>query len=124
MHAMSTVDLSPRARRALDAICDTFAPGGAGSPSATDIGVPDTLLELVGRNPRAAGAQAGLRGRRRWPDAVLPLSGPLDPPENLRPALSQRGWHGLTRRQHRPARRFLPRCEKPDSSLPSKSFSQ
>jgi long-chain-alcohol oxidase len=51
---MSTVDLSPRARRALDAICDTFAPGGAGLPSATDIGVPDALLELVARNPRAA----------------------------------------------------------------------
>jgi choline dehydrogenase-like flavoprotein len=51
---MSSVDLSARARRALDAICDTFAPGGAGLPSATDIGVPDALLELVARNPRAA----------------------------------------------------------------------
>jgi len=47
-------DLSPRARRALDAICDTFAPGGEGLPSATDVGVPEALVGLVARNPRAA----------------------------------------------------------------------
>jgi long-chain-alcohol oxidase len=47
-------ELSPRARRALDAICDTFAPGGDGLPSATELGVPDALLALVERNPRAA----------------------------------------------------------------------
>ena len=46
--------LSPRARRALDAICDTFAPGGDGLPSATELGVPEALLALVSRNPRAA----------------------------------------------------------------------
>ena len=51
---MSAVELKPRARRALDAICDTFAPGSEGLPAATDIGVPDALLELVARNPRAA----------------------------------------------------------------------
>src|ERR671918_307779 len=46
--------MSPKARAALDAICDTFAPGGDGLPSATELGVPDALLALVGRNPRAA----------------------------------------------------------------------
>src|SRR5215213_1663714 len=46
--------LSPRGRRALDAICDTFAPGGDGLPSATELGVPEALLALVERNPRAA----------------------------------------------------------------------
>ena len=51
---MSAAPLRPRARRALDAICDTFAPGGEGLPAATEIGVPDALLELVARNPRAA----------------------------------------------------------------------
>jgi long-chain-alcohol oxidase len=51
---MSAVELGARARRALDAICDTFAPGGAGLPSATELGVPQALLELVARNPRAA----------------------------------------------------------------------
>ena len=49
-----TTRLSARARRALDAICDTFAPGGEGLPSATERGVPDALLDLVARNPRAA----------------------------------------------------------------------
>ena len=47
-------DLSTKARAALDAICDTFVPGGEGLPSATELGVPDTLLGLVARNPRAA----------------------------------------------------------------------
>jgi long-chain-alcohol oxidase len=46
--------LSPKARSALDAICDTFAPGGDGLPSATELGVPAALLALVSRNPRAA----------------------------------------------------------------------
>jgi long-chain-alcohol oxidase len=46
--------LSPKARAALDAICDTFAPGGGGLPSATELGVPEALLGLVARNPRAA----------------------------------------------------------------------
>jgi long-chain-alcohol oxidase len=48
------VRLRPRARSALGAICDTFAPGGDGLPSATELGVPEALLALVGRNPRAA----------------------------------------------------------------------
>jgi choline dehydrogenase-like flavoprotein len=51
---MSTPALSSRARTALDAICDTFVPGGDGLPSATEQGVPEALLALVGRNPRAA----------------------------------------------------------------------
>jgi long-chain-alcohol oxidase len=49
-----TAVLSPRARAALDAICNTFVPGGDGLPSATEAGVPDALLALVSRNPRAA----------------------------------------------------------------------
>ncbi len=51
---MSTPALSSKARAALDAICDTFAPGGDGLPSATELGVPEALLSLVSRNPRAA----------------------------------------------------------------------
>ena len=51
---MSTSALSSKARAALDAICDTFAPGGDGLPSATELGVPEALLSLVARNPRAA----------------------------------------------------------------------
>jgi long-chain-alcohol oxidase len=49
-----TAVLSPRGRAALDAICNTFVPGGDGLPSATEAGVPDALLALVSRNPRAA----------------------------------------------------------------------
>jgi choline dehydrogenase-like flavoprotein len=51
---MSTPALSSKARASLDAICDTFVPGGDGLPSATELGVPEALLGLVGRNPRAA----------------------------------------------------------------------
>jgi choline dehydrogenase-like flavoprotein len=51
---MSTLALSSKARAALDAICDTFVPGGDGLPSATEMGVPDALLGIVARNPRAA----------------------------------------------------------------------
>ena len=46
--------LSTKSRAALDAICDTFLPGGDGLPSATEAGVPEALLALVGRNPRPA----------------------------------------------------------------------
>jgi choline dehydrogenase-like flavoprotein len=48
------MELSDGQRRALGTICDTVCPGGDGLPSATELGVPDALLEAVGRNPRAA----------------------------------------------------------------------
>jgi len=51
---MTSPALSAKARAALDAICDTFVPGGDGLPSATEQGVPEALLGLVARNPRAA----------------------------------------------------------------------
>jgi choline dehydrogenase-like flavoprotein len=51
---MTTLSLGPRASSSLSAICDTFAPGVDGMPSATDLGVPDALLDLVARNPREA----------------------------------------------------------------------
>jgi long-chain-alcohol oxidase len=47
------VKLSATAGAALEAICDTFVPGGDGLPSATEAGVPEALLALVQRNPRA-----------------------------------------------------------------------
>ncbi len=46
--------LSGRQRAALGAICDTFAPGVDGLPSATDHGVVEAIEEAVGRNPREA----------------------------------------------------------------------
>ena len=48
------VKLRTRQRRALEAICDTFAPGGDGLPSATEMGVPQALMQTVALNPRKA----------------------------------------------------------------------
>jgi long-chain-alcohol oxidase len=47
------LEISGKARKALDAICDTFVPGEAGLPSATDLGVPEAMLMAVGSNPSA-----------------------------------------------------------------------
>src|SRR5437773_6640674 len=46
------MDLKPRQRRALEAICDTFAPGGDGLPAASEIGVADAVLDALALNPR------------------------------------------------------------------------
>ena len=46
--------LRARQRRALEAICDTFAPGGGGLPSATEMGVPAAVMAAAARNPRQA----------------------------------------------------------------------
>jgi long-chain-alcohol oxidase len=43
--------LSANARRALDAICDSFVPGEGGLPSATELGVPEAILMAIGSNP-------------------------------------------------------------------------
>lgn len=48
------MELTEGQRHALGAICDTVCPGGDGLPSASDLGVPEALLEAVGRNPRAS----------------------------------------------------------------------
>jgi choline dehydrogenase-like flavoprotein len=48
------MDLSPRQRRALAAISDTFAPGGDGVPSASQLGVPEAIAEAIDHNPREA----------------------------------------------------------------------
>jgi hypothetical protein len=56
----ASVVLSSRQRRALEAICDRFAPGGSGMPSASAIGVPDALIGAVAERL----AQPGL-GRDR-----------------------------------------------------------
>jgi choline dehydrogenase-like flavoprotein len=48
-----TITLSESARASLDAICDTFVPGENGLPSATDLHVPDVILQAMGGNPSA-----------------------------------------------------------------------
>ena len=70
-----TLDLGPRARAALDAICDTFAPGGDGVPSASELGVPDALLELVAMNPRAAEKKQVMQLLGLWDTRLLTALG-------------------------------------------------
>jgi choline dehydrogenase-like flavoprotein len=48
------MNLSPRQRRALEAICNTFAPSGDGWPSASELGVPDAIARGLEFTPRAA----------------------------------------------------------------------
>jgi long-chain-alcohol oxidase len=56
------LEISGKARKALDAICDSFVPGEDGLPSATALGVPEAMLMAVGSNPSKAEQQqfAGL----------------------------------------------------------------
>src|SRR4051812_27958097 len=50
----SAFRFTARQRAALTAICDTFAPGGDGLPSASEHGVVDAIQEAIASNPRAA----------------------------------------------------------------------
>jgi long-chain-alcohol oxidase len=53
VEAPPMLEVSAKARKALDAICDTFVPGEAGLPSATDMGVPEAMLMALGSSPSA-----------------------------------------------------------------------
>ena len=78
--------LSAKARRALDAICDTFVPGGDGLPSATERGRSGGAAGARGAQPARRRAQAGraaarpvghapaVRDRRRRGAAASPRS--------------------------------------------------
>ena len=46
------MDLTARQRQALENLCDTFCPGGDGSPSARELRVSDALLDAIALNPR------------------------------------------------------------------------
>jgi long-chain-alcohol oxidase len=48
------MELTTRQRAALAAICDTFAPGGDGLPSASELGVVEAVLDALALNPREA----------------------------------------------------------------------
>ena len=45
--------LEIREERALRALCDPFLPGDADTPSATELGVPEALVQVVSRLPSA-----------------------------------------------------------------------
>jgi choline dehydrogenase-like flavoprotein len=59
------MELTPRQRRALEDICDTFCPPGNGVPSARELGVADAVVDAISKNPRA--------GERRQLQALLGL---------------------------------------------------
>src|SRR5712692_1696598 len=48
------MELSAKQRRALESICDTFAPAGDGWPSASELGVPDAIARGLEFNLRSA----------------------------------------------------------------------
>src|SRR3954471_16556475 len=66
---------SSRQRSALTAICDTFAPGGDGLPSASEHGVVDAVEEAVASNPRAAERRQAAQLMGLWDTRVLPAIG-------------------------------------------------
>jgi choline dehydrogenase-like flavoprotein len=45
------LEISAKARKALDSICDTFVPGEDGLPSACELGVPEAVLTALGSSP-------------------------------------------------------------------------
>lgn len=59
------MQLGERQRRALEAICDTFAPGASGR------GVPAAIAEAVARNPRAAERRQFAALLRAWDSPLL-----------------------------------------------------
>jgi len=74
--AAAKLNLTARQRRALEQICDAFCPSGNGLPSARELGVPEALIEAIGRNPRAVERRqlAGLLSAWNSP-AMGPLGG-------------------------------------------------
>ena len=67
--------LKARQRRALEAICDTFAPGDHLAPSATELGVPDALMAAVELNPRAAELNQVCQLLSLWDTALVTAIG-------------------------------------------------
>jgi len=72
---MESTRLSSKSRQGLEAICDTFAPGGDGIPSATEIGVPDALLGTVDLNPRRSERRQFASLMRLWDTPALTALG-------------------------------------------------
>src|SRR5215211_1311584 len=66
------MELTPRQRRALVAIADTFAPGIDGLPPASDLGVPAAFAAAIERNPRAAARREILLLLSAWELAARP----------------------------------------------------
>ncbi len=104
MQEPQPLEISARARKALDSICDTFVPGEEGLPSATDRGVPEAMLMAVGSSPSKA-ERDGFAGLLDAWDTEL--AGTRAEPLLVaapRPSASARCSPGRTRRRWAPAR--------------------
>ena len=69
------MDLSPRQRRSLEAICETFCPSANGLPDALQMGVPEAVLQLAGRDPRVGPRRELLQLLNVWDSAPLTALG-------------------------------------------------
>ncbi|MEA2459529.1 MAG: hypothetical protein QOC95_2501, partial [Thermoleophilaceae bacterium] len=69
------MELTPRQRSALAAICDTFAPGGDGLPAATELGTVDAILEGLALNPRESERKQVAQLMSLWETPVLTALG-------------------------------------------------
>ena len=69
------MDLTPRQRRSLEAICDTFCPSVDGLPSAGELGVPDAVLSFVARDPRTGPRRELAQLLAMWDSAPLTALG-------------------------------------------------
>lgn len=100
------MELSRRQRAALDAICDTFAPGLDGLPSAVELGVPDAFAAAIARHPREAERVRVLRLLSAWELAARPLRRfstlPLDERERV-----LRAWRDSSLERRRSAYKVL-----------------
>ena len=73
--SLSGVELTPRQRRALEAICDTFLPRHDGLPSATELGVPQAIADALDANPREAERKQTAQLLGLWDTALLTAIG-------------------------------------------------
>src|SRR5260370_7335611 len=71
--------LSSRQQRALQSICDTFAPPENGWPSASELGIPAAIASGLDFNPRAADRAQFLQLLDLWDSrlhTLLPVGRP------------------------------------------------
>jgi long-chain-alcohol oxidase len=61
-----SMNLTSRQQRALRSICDTFAPGQDGWPSASELGVPAAIAAALDLNPRSGGRAQFLQLLDLW----------------------------------------------------------
>ena len=65
--------LTPRQQRALQNICDSFAPKAGGWPAASELGVPQAIAEAMDFNPRLGDRRQFLRLLDFWDSQIHTL---------------------------------------------------